>query len=77
VLVEIGIAGDESPDLRIVIPRAHVRKPGVAVIAVAGGRGEGVRARTAARAPRDIAEGVEVQRADDGLRAVGDRPLGA
>jgi hypothetical protein len=50
LLVEEGVPRGEQPHLRIVVPRAEVRQPGVAVVAVAGIGGERVRIAAAAGA---------------------------
>ena len=75
--IQEGIAGNEPPDLRIIVARADMRQPGVAVVAIAGVGSVHVGAGAAGRAPDLVAEAVEVERADDRLAAVGDRALGA
>ena len=67
MLIQIRITAHEPPDLRIVISRADMRQPGVAIISIAGCCGVHVGVRAATRAAHAVAEAVKVERADDGL----------
>ena len=76
LLVQVGVAGDEAPDLRVVRPAPHQRQSRVALRPVAARGPELVGARAAPAARHRLPEGRSRQRPLDGPAAVGDGPLG-
>ena len=77
LLVQVGVAADEAPNLRVVEPAPHQGQPRVALRPVAARGPELVGARAAPRAGDGLPEGRGRQRPLDGPAAVGDGALGA